>query len=139
QAGRAVEPVLARGARFASPAAIPLTASSLDENPGQVIPFIADWLKQKRWFMGKNARLVSAEASDSFVIARDDEHLIVGLVATFHLEDNHGTTMTQRYFVPVILSANEIQGILEDDRRTLELLDGKRYLSMAEHHPKYQR
>lgn len=115
-----------------------LTCSELIADPSLAICHMKGFIKEKRWFLEKDADIEGIFREDSFRLANNNE-IVEGLIIRFHLKKIGYDTIIKRYFIPIVISDKRIFDTPSEDQFILNLADGKRYLSFAEHSNAFQK
>lgn len=116
-----------------------LSAKQLEADPGLWLPCLTERIQEKRWFAEKDAVIDTIAAEDTFRLASENGQIAAGLIALFRLTRSSGEKIIKRYFIPAVLSPEDMSEIPPDDKLILNLRDGMRYLFFAEHAPVFQK
>jgi len=114
-----------------------LSQARIQADPFLALPALLSWIRDKRWFMDKEAAITGLEKADSVVLAPGPDPAVHGLFVTFRLAGTFLETQ-KRYFIPIILSSSRIPDVAAADTMRLALTDGALYWSLAEHSTLYQ-
>ncbi|MDM8548497.1 hypothetical protein QUF72_00665 [Desulfobacterales bacterium HSG2] len=121
------------------------SVEQIEADPGLCIPYLGSRIREKRWFAEKDAAIENITIEDTFPLPPGDRAFSKkndlcsrGIIARFQLKGSGDKRIIKFYFIPLILSPENIREIPEDDRFELNLSDGKRYLFFAEHSPAFQ-
>ena len=118
-----------------------LNRSGLQQNPFLALPKLLSWIRDKRWFMDKEATIAGVEQADAVALLPGPDPAVYGLFVRFRLAAIPERRIAERqkcYFIPIILSSAVIAGVSTEDMVRLELTDGILYLALAEHSKLYQ-
>ncbi|MCR4336972.1 MAG: hypothetical protein NUV91_04115, partial [Candidatus Omnitrophica bacterium] len=120
---------------------IPISSGDLDTDPSRAFPYLANWFKEKRWFMEKEMEIIDIAEEDQFRIGEaDDETSALGIIAVFRLRDAAQNVVEKRYFIPAYLSKDKNSDFNDNDTVELLLSEGdRRYLSLADQNAAFQR
>lgn len=116
-----------------------ISVKEIDSKPQIIFNYLnADWIKEERWFVDKDAEIISITCEDCFIFETQSYLIIVNGIILIDLKNASGRVYTKRYFIPIILSDRIPE--TQNGNQVLEVCfaDGKRYLFSAEHHHAYQ-
>lgn len=124
---------------------IKYSVDQVEADPGLCIPYLRDRIREKRWFAEKDATIENIAVEDTFPLLSEKQTFLkksgfcsMGMIARFHLKGSGDKRIIKLYFIPLLLSSENIREIPEDDCSELILSDGKRYLFFAEQSSYFQ-
>lgn len=115
------------------------SVQDFDKNPFPVIEKLSSWFAQHRWFMEKGNTVNSIEYVDAFILGEENGRFVHGMIVRLRLANAEGQEFTKQYFIPVIVSQSQPEGLDSKEAVVVRLDDGERYLSLAEHQGLYQK